>query len=885
MTMAEETPQIKRVARAAGILKLAKKNSDMNVHTAMKFAGFDTPQADDKALRRKVYRKRDQLKSIEDAALADKEPPPPPQFTAQSLKLGEKIFAEKVHKAGKRLTMRQKGAARADQARSREKTNQLYKIASLRLKDELIKKEAAAASTDGFTYKAKSAETIAREMQEESGFKLCARTIRNCVSRGDAGKSPLRRGPKGRIEVSAFKALCGAVMSYCTITQALGTKTVDRPRLIRMVNTCVNMKEGAESRKDRWLFDRVQNEIGNVLELGKPDRVEQRRNKWSTHSNTAMWYDSFKSFLIEKGFGKEITTQVGLRGEIDWVDDTQGHRIANIDESGMVLDDTSSGKGGRPAAVFYNPRLSKEAIHAAHKNSFHCTLLAGTFASGEKIPEHFQLPSDCQDPATMGIYSDFIINMVDTWGQFLFDEYGEFSNSYSSNKKGGMNKEEFGKWIDKNFIKLVANDSADRAGKRVCLLVDGGPGRTNKEMYQKLRMLGVYLFPSGPPNTTHILQIMDMLFGYFKTIYFTNLEKLWEYRQNIKGPSTLTRNDIGVLTYGSARRCLTDPSFPELRNAAEEAFSIDRTQHAWANKLGVYPKFTREALNDKKIRHELVVNAEGKANTDADPQAAYLQEMNAHNTMCCDILDCVGYNGDLFRIQMPEFVAEKRQERVTKPRTRERQEALENARGVFQVTGGAALNDDDFLIRDERLRLKAELQALQKTKKKMQLQWDRQQRAFEIIEAERPKLTSTEYRDLIAWKTSKPCPSKITSLKGRKELYLQLKDMPVKNSIQWSLEDEAKLILLKEKIESDIALEDTEFGRDRELATSKAKALVNSLPEDERLAFSQDLVKDCIQTLSDVRFDNTDSLLAGMLIAGSDHPTEDMTERSDEDFV
>ena len=47
--------------------------------------------------------------------------------------------------------------------------------------------------------------------------------------------------------------------------------------------------------------------------------------------------------------------------------------------------------------------------------------------------------------------------------------------------------------------------------------------------------------------------------------------------------------------------------------------------------------------------------------------------------------------------------------------------------------GHADINDDDFLIRDERLRLKAELQALEKTKKKMQLQWDRQQRAFEII--------------------------------------------------------------------------------------------------------------------------------------------------------
>ena len=385
-----ETPQVKRVAKAAGILKLSKTSSSMNVHMAMKFAGFDTPEAEDKALRRKVYRKRDQLNSIEEAALApattEPAPPPQPQFTQASLALGERKLAEKVHKGGNRLTTRQKDALRTSEAKERDRIKELYKLATTRLRDELIKKEAAAASDEGFVYKPKSAETIARDIQQETGIKLCGRTIRNCLSRGET--STRRRGPKGRIEVQCFKALCGAVMSYCTITQAIGTMTVDRPRLVRMVNTAVNRKEGEESRKDRWLFDRVQSEIGSVLDLGKPNRVEKRRNKWSTHSNISMWYDSFKAFLIEKGFGTENTTDPELNGEITWVDDTQGRRIANIDESGMVLDDTSSGKGGRPAAVFYNPRLANEAIHAAHKNSFHCTLLAGTFASGEKMPEH-----------------------------------------------------------------------------------------------------------------------------------------------------------------------------------------------------------------------------------------------------------------------------------------------------------------------------------------------------------------------------------------------------------------------------------------------------------------------------------------------------------------
>lgn len=46
-----------------------------------------------------------------------------------------------------------------------------------------------------FNDKPKSAETIAREMKEETGVQLCARTIRNLFNQGDAGKAPRKRGP------------------------------------------------------------------------------------------------------------------------------------------------------------------------------------------------------------------------------------------------------------------------------------------------------------------------------------------------------------------------------------------------------------------------------------------------------------------------------------------------------------------------------------------------------------------------------------------------------------------------------------------------------------------------------------------------------------------
>ena len=672
----------KKVARAAGILKLAKSTTDMNVTTAMRYAGFNTPQLSEASLRRKVYRNRDSLQSEQDAANADATPSTKeqkaPRFTDFQWNQATKNLQEKIKEASNttRLTARQASAVRDVKAKEKQLKSRLFKEACLLLQTELTAKEASiiALKDDptAFAYKPKSAETICRNVFKTHGIKICARTVRNQVAAGHAGNSPNRRGPKGKIPLKAFKALCGAVETYATITQARGDMTVDRPRLIRMANACINKQEGQGARKDRWLFDRIQAEIGDVLSLGKPNRIEQRRQKWSTHSNINLWYDSLKEFLIDKGFAVKNPNS-GAGGELTWVDNTQGRRICNLDESAIGLDNSKTQKGGRPAAVFYNKKLADCPIFAAHKASFHCTLLAGCFASGEKFPEHFQVPTNAERDQNKGVNSDFTIDFKETTAWYLYGEERGFSNTYGCNKKGGMNKKEFGKWVDKNLVKLVSGDCADIAGKRICVLVDGGPGRTNRTMLNTLRMLGIYLFPSGPPNTTHILQILDMLFGLFKSIYYENLEITWEYRQNDHSvPSTITKNDIGLLMYGSKTQRINNPNLPLLRNAVHEAFSHERIQHAWT-KLGVYPEFTRAALQDPKVRHEVVVDSSGTANDDVDPQASFLQLQNERNTMCNDILAAFGYGGDIFRIQMTEFNADTRAKLVTKERTKERQ--------------------------------------------------------------------------------------------------------------------------------------------------------------------------------------------------------------------
>lgn len=86
------------------------------------------------------------------------------------------------------------------------------------------------------------------------------------------------------------------------------------------------------------------------------------------------------------------------RGELNFVDKTQGSCIANCDESALTMDDANTAKEGNPVMVFLHPKLANDPTHAAHKHGFHCTLLAGMFASGEKFQEqHYQLASDKKD--------------------------------------------------------------------------------------------------------------------------------------------------------------------------------------------------------------------------------------------------------------------------------------------------------------------------------------------------------------------------------------------------------------------------------------------------------------------------------------------------------
>ena len=77
-------------------------------------------------------------------------------------------------------------------------------------------------------------------------------------------------------------------------------------------------------------------------------------------------------------------------------------------------------------------------------------------------------------------------------GRWGFDEVTERGVTANCNMKAGMDVEKFCKYVEDCIVPLYP-DAADKPGKRVLLIVDSGPGRTQVEMLARLRTKDIYV--------------------------------------------------------------------------------------------------------------------------------------------------------------------------------------------------------------------------------------------------------------------------------------------------------------------------------------------------------------------------------------------------------
>ena len=247
-------------------------------------------------------------------------------------------------------------------------------------------------------------------------------------------------------------------------------------------------------------------------------------------------------------------------------------------------------------------------------------------------------------------------------------------------------------------------DAEDKPGKIesvTTLIVDSGPGRTQVEMLARLGTKGIYVKP-GVPNTTHITQLTDQNYGMFKLIYRSNLKLLTQRTTSIKHTSIHLLVFGGDYTNEGVVLC-------RLESAFDEAFLFDRNQEVW-RKLGFYP-FTRACLLDAKVKHEVVLRADGSINIEADPQSHILMEFEKENKEAVAKINQLGGDGKHILIEAPKLSPHRKKIAVTVPNTRERQDAIGRAStvgGQFYANAGGVINFDDFFIATERKKRSAD---------------------------------------------------------------------------------------------------------------------------------------------------------------------------------
>ena len=131
---------------------------------------------------------------------------------------------------------------------------------------------------------------------------------------------------------------------------------------------------------------------------------------------------------------------------------------------------------------------------------------------GEALPPHFQFPTKAK-VENQKVHYETLKWMKTVDGKFGWGKVTDFGCTYGLNEKGGMNDDEFAKYMIGNVVRLFP-DQAGVDGCRVLIFkCDGYPGsRMNVNILAELRVEEIKLC-AGVPNTTAMKQIkaLDIL--------------------------------------------------------------------------------------------------------------------------------------------------------------------------------------------------------------------------------------------------------------------------------------------------------------------------------------------------------------------------------------
>ena len=206
------------------------------------------------------------------------------------------------------------------------------------------------------------------------------------------------------------------------------------------------------------------------------------------------------------------------------------------------------------------------------------------------------------------------------------------------NEKGGMNDEEFERYINNTIISLFP-DMEDTLRKRVLMKVDSGPGHNCMSRLVSCKFRSLYLFP-GPQNATSVQQETDRNYGLFKKVFRRNLATLATNCYAQKKPIRLSVSTFGLVIYGG----VCPQTSVVCEDAVAEALSVDRNLECWAL-VGAVP-LTMKCLSDDNAWHN--------GNDKNDPEYKKYQIIQSKNDYSCIQLSTMRYDADLLKTEFNE---------------------------------------------------------------------------------------------------------------------------------------------------------------------------------------------------------------------------------------
>jgi hypothetical protein len=211
-------------------------------------------------------------------------------------------------------------------------------------------------------------------------------------------------------------------------------------------------------------------------------------------------------------------------------------------------------------------------------------LITGSTAAGKVFPPHIQFQSKVKTTNTTRIDIDVAEHMQQVLGKFGCNEVKTWPITFGTNEKGGMDNEEFTKYMRSSIIPLFP-DAVNQPGRWVLLKVDSGPGRMNLELLATLKLIGFILYPCVL-NTMHVMQETDQLYGPFKTQFMKNLDKIIKARLDKNKSLSLAPKMVGLPLFGGVDR---ETGVEVETGAFQKALVPSRCLAAW-RKVGAATK-------------------------------------------------------------------------------------------------------------------------------------------------------------------------------------------------------------------------------------------------------------------------------------------------------